>query len=129
MIGREHLVLVIDRDNRIVEECRRLLGNERYELSITVRGDEALRILRDQEVAVLVSDEAVLCDEKLPMLEFLTEYCPRTQRIVFTGWPQGEADWDKIRKCRPFSVVSKPDVDNRLRKAIRAAIREHEKTG
>ena len=75
---------------------------------------------------MIVSDEILTTEEGLPVLQTLLKNHPHTQRIIFTGWPRETLDWEKIKACKPFAVVAKPDIENRLRKAIRAAIKEYE---
>jgi len=124
---KKYCVLMIDDDQLILRAFSRLLNDGDYELLTVADGEGALRILKKKPVSVIVSDEILTTEEGLPVLETLLTNYPHTQRIIFTGWPSETLDWEKIKACKPFAVVAKPDIENRLRKAIRAAIKEYEK--
>jgi len=123
---QKHRVLMIDDDQLILRAFSRLLNDGDYELLTVSDGEGAIRILQEKPVSVVISDEILTSDEGSPVLEALMSKHPCTQRIIFTGWPRETLYWEKIKACKPFAVVAKPDIDNRLRKAIRAAIKEYE---
>ena len=124
---QKHRVLMIDDDQLILRAFSRLLKDGDYELLTVSDGEGALKILNQRTVSVVISDEILTTEEGLPVLETLLTSHPCAQRIIFTGWPQETLDWEKIKACKPFAVVAKPDIENRLRKAICAAITEYEK--
>ncbi|MCX5859255.1 MAG: response regulator [Proteobacteria bacterium] len=124
---QKHRVLMIDDDQLILRAFSRLLKDGDYELLTVSDGEGALKILNQRPVSVVISDEILTTEEGLPVLKTLFANHPCAQKIIFTGWPRETLDWDKIKACKPFAVVAKPDIDNRLRKAICAAIKEYEK--
>ena len=123
---RKHRVLMIDDNQLILRAFSRLLQDGDYELLTVTNGEGALKILKEKPVSVIISDEILTSDEGAPVLEVLRSKHPCTQKIIFTGWPRETLDWEKVKACKPFAVVAKPDIDNRLRKAIRSAIKEYE---
>ena len=124
---QKHRVLMIDDNQLILRAFSRLLQDGDYELLTVTNGEGALKILKEKPVSVIISDEILTSDEGAPVLEVLRSNHPCAQKIIFTGWPRETLDWDKVKACKPFAVVAKPDIDNRLRKAIRSAIKEYEK--
>ncbi|MDD5224075.1 MAG: response regulator [bacterium] len=124
---QKHRVLMIDDNQLILRAFSRLLQDGDFEILTAINGKGAAKILRENSIAVIISDEILTTEEGLPILESLLTNHPHTQKIIFTGWPEETLDWEKIKDCKPFAVVAKPDIENRLRKAIHAAIKEYDK--
>lgn len=128
MNNKKHRVLFINDDLLVIRAYSRVLKNEDYILETATTGAEAVDIIKEKPVSVVVSDE-VLCDfDGSLILEFVLQNYPRTQRIIFTGWPECTLNRDRIKACKPYAVLNKPDTENRLIGVIRSAIKDFEKS-
>ena len=113
------VLLLVDDESRILSALERALRREGYELLVAESAAQALRILDDRPV------DLVLSDHKMPGmsgLEFLGEAAarqPGAARILITGWPE-EVPADQLERLGIRALIPKPwDQD-----ALKATVRE-----
>ena len=79
------IVLLIDDDENVLNGLSRALRKEPYQLLTASSGDEAMMILKDHDVDVIVVDEIMPGISGGDVLAWSAENAPDTIRIMLTG--------------------------------------------
>ena len=107
-------ILMVDDEENILSSLKRLFFDENYEVLTATSGIEGLEILKNNEVAAIVSDQ------KMPEMsgtEFLAKarkISPDSVRIVLTGYADTKIATDAINKGKAYGFLTKPWDDNDL---------------
>ncbi|MDZ7778643.1 MAG: sigma-54 dependent transcriptional regulator [Gemmatimonadota bacterium] len=104
-------VLVVDDEHSLRESCASLLRSEGFEVTVTGRGDEALRMVKNRHFDIALFDLYMSQVSGLELMEATLEVNPDTIVIVMTGNPTVESSvtslragaWDYLPK--PFSAT------------------------
>jgi len=118
-VGR---VLIVDDDPLVLENLRRALRREPYEILAAGSGAQGLEILARSSIDVVVSDERM---PGMTGAEFLGIVCrkyPETVRIVLTGQASLEAAIRAINEGEIFRFLLKPCDPVDLAQTIQTAI-------
>ena len=113
-------LLVVDDEERILSALRRTLRREGYEIVTSETVYEALRILEERPV------DMILSDQKMPGmsgLQFLAEAAtrrPEARRMLITGWTE-EIPPEKLDELGIRGLITKPWDDARLKEVLRQA--------
>jgi len=113
-------LLVVDDEERILSALRRALRREGYEIVTSESAYDALRILDERPI------DMILSDQKMPGmsgLQFFTEAakrCPGAVRMLITGWTE-EIPPQKLEELGIFALINKPWDDSQLKKTLRSA--------
>src|SRR5437588_7304008 len=92
-----HTILFVDDEERVLQGLRRMLRSMRDEWDVTfaISGVEALRILEQSNMDVLVSDMRMPGMDGAQLLTHAMELRPETLRIALTG----ESDVSMNLRC------------------------------
>ena len=116
-------VLFVDDEERILNSLRRSLQDEPYENLFANGGSQALEILEQEEVHVIVSD---LCMPEMGGLELLTivkNSYPHVIRLVLSGNTDREILLKAINQGEILRFIPKPwKSDEEFKTSIRQAI-------
>lgn len=112
-------VLCVDDERPVLDAIRRLLRGEPYELLTTDDPGEALRLLQERAIAVIVVDQRMPGMSGVELLERARTLSPGTARVLLTGYADLEAMVQAINRGRVISYVHKPWEDEALKRTIR----------
>lgn len=110
-------VLFVDDEPRILVAMKALFRNS-YQVFTANSGAEAVKVLRDQDVDVIVSDQRM---PEMNGVEFLRQaraLRPRAIRILLTGYSDLNAILGAINEGEIFRYINKPWSNNDLRQTI-----------
>ena len=119
------MVLCVDDDAPILKALERLLREEPYELLTTRNPREALKLLDSRDISLIIADYRMPEMTGTELLEAAWTASPKTQRILFTGYP-GETTILRGLGQGLYSLVGKPWNDEKLKELIRKALRDRE---
>jgi diguanylate cyclase (GGDEF)-like protein/PAS domain S-box-containing protein len=124
-IGRKHSLLLVDDDENILCSLKRLFRREGYHILTAMSGDEALKILADNEVQVIVSDQRMMGMSGAELLGHVAELFPETIRIMLTGYTNLESVIESVNRGAIYKFLTKPWDDASLREQVRDAFLQH----
>ncbi|NOZ87691.1 MAG: response regulator, partial [Deltaproteobacteria bacterium] len=112
-------LLLVDDERNILSSLRRLFRKEGYEINTAESGAEALDLLDDHEVHVIVSDYRM---PNMTGVEFFGEVKklhPDTIRVILSGYADAEAIVSAINQGEVYRFMPKPWNAEELKATIR----------
>ena len=100
-------LLLIDDEERILRSLRMLFFSG-YNVRVTTDPQEAIRILRDETVHVIVSDQRMPLMQGSELLRIARETSPATMRILLTGYSDLDASVASVNEGEVFRYLMKP---------------------
>ena len=115
------VVLLVDDEVHILAALKRMLRREPYEVVTAPSVPEALALLAQQAIAVVVSDHKMPGASGIAFLRDVAARYPRTRRILLTGWPE-EIPPAECEAARLDAILPKPWDDAELKAAIQRCV-------
>nr|WP_155600518.1 sigma-54 dependent transcriptional regulator [Zobellia amurskyensis] len=125
MLKRENILLVDD-DINILELLQRHLQSMDYHTYKAVSVKEALYVLKDTFIDLLITDIQMPEVDGLQLLKFTDEHYPEIPKLVITGYPSVDGALEVI-KSGATDYLTKPFTKEELRQAVKKAF-EHGKS-
>jgi diguanylate cyclase (GGDEF)-like protein/PAS domain S-box-containing protein len=114
-------LLVVDDEPAIGSAIKRLLRRENYPIHLAPSGAAGLEILKSERIGVIISDQRMPGMSGSEFLVRAREICPRTVRVVLSGYADLDAMARVVNEGAIFRYLSKPWDDDELRQTIQAA--------
>jgi two-component system response regulator HupR/HoxA len=118
-------ILIVDDEEGILESLELTLESE-YRVYTAQTGEEGLRILEREDVALVISDQVMPGMSGVEFLEKVIERNPRCIRMMLTGYADVSALVRAINEGRIYRYISKPWEPDELRINIRRALEAYE---
>lgn len=122
----EHTLLLVDDEPNVLSALQRALRADGYRFLTARGGREALDILEQEQVALIISDQRMA---RMPGAEFLQQarkLQPDAPRIMLTGYAEPQAIVDAINKGEVYRFITKPWDDGDLRLTLRRALEQYD---
>lgn len=113
-------LLLIDDEERILRSLRMLFFSG-YKVHMTTDPHEAIRILRDERVHVVVSDQRMPVMQGSELLRLAREASPATMRILLTGYSDLDASIASVNEGEVFRYLMKPWDAEEVKKVVAEA--------
>lgn len=113
-------LLLIDDEERIVRSLRMLFFSG-YNVRTTTDPQEAIRILREEKVHVIVSDQRMPLMQGSELLGIARETSPATMRILLTGYSDLDASIASVNEGEVFRYLLKPWDAMEVKKVVAEA--------
>src|SRR5262245_8579244 len=117
----KHSLLVVDDEPDLVQTVRDLLRFE-YRVLGATRAAEGLRLMEQEPVHVVMSDQRMPEMTGVEFLRILRQRYPDTVRLLFTGYADINAVSDAINQGNVYRYISKPWEPNELRAVLKQAV-------
>ncbi len=115
--------LFVDDEEKILRSLRRGLREEPYKTFFASSGKEALIILQQEPVHVLVTDMRMPEMDGLELLKIVKTEHPYIIRMVLSGYTDMDTTLAAINEGEIFRFIAKPwELEGELKTAIRQAI-------
>lgn len=124
----KHRILLVDDEKGILKSLTRLLKELEIDLTTVTSGAEALEIIKDQEVSLIISDQRMPGMTGVELLGQCREVSPNTIRILLTGYADIDATVDAINTGAVRYYLNKPWDDDFLISRIRDSLELFETT-
>jgi DNA-binding NtrC family response regulator len=117
-------ILFVDDEQKVLESLELVFRDTPIRLATS--GDEALKILRAEEISVLVSDQRMPKMSGVELLREAKKISPHTIRILLTGYSDLEQVIDSINTGEVYRYINKPWDNAKLRETVQFAARMYE---
>lgn len=111
------VVLFVDDEQRILNTMR-IMFRRSYQVLLADGGEQAIQLLRDNEVDVLVSDQRMPGMSGFEVLREAKRIRPQAMRILLTGYSDMDAIIGSINEGEVFRFVNKPWSNDHLQTII-----------
>ena len=113
-------LLLIDDEERILRSLRMLFFSG-YNVRMTTDPQEAIRILGEEKIHVIISDQRMPLMQGSELLRIARETSPATMRILLTGYSDMEASIASVNEGEVFRYLLKPWIGDEVRKVVAEA--------
>jgi DNA-binding NtrC family response regulator len=117
---KKYSVLFVDDEKRILTALRSIFRRE-YDVHIANGGEEALTILAENEINVIVSDQRMPNMLGNELLAEVHKLYPKTMRLLLTGFMDKEAIIRTINEGEIYRFINKPWRNDEIHKTIAEA--------
>ena len=125
-ISRQRRLLLVDDDAGVLQSLKRVFRREGYGILTANSGEEALAVLGQHNVQVVVSDQRMGGMSGAEMLARVAEIYPETIRIMLTGYTELQSVIDAVNRGAIYKFLTKPWDDRALREHVRDAFVQYE---
>ena len=105
--GKKHPILLVDDEPEILFSLKGLLRRE-FELHTAESGREALEILKEHPIHVVMTDQRMPEMTGVQLMQQVSDRHPEAIRIVFTGYADIKAVIDAINSGGLYRYITKP---------------------
>jgi DNA-binding NtrC family response regulator len=113
-------LLFVDDEQRVLNSMR-IMFRRQFDLFLASHGAEALDIVRDKNIDVIVADHRMPRMTGVEVLSKVRALSPRTVRILLTGYADLDAVEGSINDSEVFRFLTKPCAPQQLRETIELA--------
>ncbi len=117
---RNASMLIVDNEADIIELLRRMLKN-RYQIFSARSGDAALKLLKDNDIQIILSDQRMPKMTGLQLFKRAQVVSPRSVRILFSGFGDFAATTAAVKSGLAWKYLRKPIDAKLLREMLREA--------
>ena len=118
-------ILIVDDEPANLRTLARLF-REDYEVLTAPSGDEALALLGQHDVAILITDQRMPGITGIELLKKTVPLRPRMVRIILTGYTDVDALVEAINCGQVYRYVAKPWNNDELRLTVKRALEHFE---
>jgi DNA-binding NtrC family response regulator len=126
MTATKHAVLLVDDEPEILFSLRGLLRRE-FDLYTAQGGAEALEVLRQHPVHVIMTDQRMPEMTGVELLRRARGECPEAVRIIFTGYADIRAVIEAINQGQIYRYLTKPWDPDELVTVLHEACAHHDR--
>ncbi|WP_238527244.1 response regulator [Methylomonas methanica] len=119
-------LLLVDDEPNIINALKRTLRRDGYSIFTANGAEEALDLLIDHKIALIISDQRMPKMSGVEFLRKVKELYPKTVRVVLSGFTDLESVTSAINEGAIYRFMTKPWDDELLRKNVREAFEYHE---
>lgn len=126
MENLRHTILCIDDEPNILKALQRLFRKEGYRILTATTAAQGLRILAQQCVHLVISDQRMPDMSGTQFLDRVKAEHPDTMRIILSGYTDVDAIAESINTGHIFKFFLKPWKDRELKLEIRKALQHYD---
>ena len=124
--SHQYTLLFVDDERNILSALRRIFRNDGYLILTAESGVEALKLLEEHDVSVIVSDQRMPHMNGAQLLTESKLIAPHAIRILLTGYSDIDDAVKSINDGQIFRYLTKPWDDRELKFAILQALVYHD---
>ncbi len=113
-------ILIVDDESRIIRTLGRLM-RPHYQTFLANSGEEALDILRNNRIHVIISDQRMPEMTGVELLAKVKQLSPNTTRVLLTGYSDLSAVVNSVNEGEIFRYITKPWNNDELFKIVKQA--------
>jgi two-component system response regulator HupR/HoxA len=120
-----HRILVVDDEPDILKLIEYTFKDE-YEVLTAGSGEEALGILRDRDVALILADQRMPGMTGSELLERSIALRPHAIRMILTGYSDMGSAIEAINNGKVYLYLTKPWEETEIRQKVKRALETHD---
>jgi signal transduction histidine kinase len=124
-MSKRHSILVVDDEADVVDSLQDLLRLD-YRVLGATRPSDALQILKQHEIHIVMSDQRMPGMTGVELLHQIHREYPEAIRLLITGYADIKAVVDAINQGSVYRYISKPWNSDELQTIIRQAADQHD---
>lgn len=117
MVLNKENILLVDDDIHILELIQRHLQSLNYHTYKAVSVKEAIEILKDKNIDLLITDLKMPGVDGLELVKYVSEHYPEIPKLVVTGYPSIGGALE-VMKSGVMDYLTKPFTKEELKKAV-----------
>ncbi|HSG21352.1 MAG TPA: EAL domain-containing protein, partial [Azonexus sp.] len=121
-------LLLVDDEPSVLSSLKRVLRRENYRILTANSGEEALALLAEHEVGVILTDQRMPGMTGTELLARARIMHPKAIRLVLSGYTGLDSLADAINRGEIFKFLTKPWEESELLAAVRQAFRHYSRT-
>lgn len=122
---KRHNLLVVDDEKEILRSLK-LTFTEDHEVFTASSGAEALEILQQQDIALIITDQRMPVMTGVELLKQVIQINPQIIRIILTGYTDTAALIEAINQGHIYQYITKPWERQDFRLVVRRALETYE---
>ncbi len=126
MTATPHTVLCVDDEVNVLNALKRLFRKEGFTLLTASSGAEALKLLQDNPVHMIISDQRMPEMSGTELMARVKECYPDMIRIILTGYTDVDTITESINQGHIYKFFLKPWNDQSLVLEIRQALEQYD---
>lgn len=127
MEGENPKVLFVDDEPNVLNSIRRATVGEPFEALFANNGQEALKIIIEQTISVIVTDMRMPGMDGLSLIKQVKDLSPKTIRIVLSGYTQLSQVIATVNQGEIYHFIPKPwEMEEQLLVVVRQAIARYQ---
>jgi response regulator RpfG family c-di-GMP phosphodiesterase len=126
MTETPHTVLCVDDEVNVLNALKRLFRKEGFKLLTAAGGAEALKLLQDNPVHMIISDQRMPEMSGTELMAKAKELYPDMIRIILTGYTDVDTITESINQGHIYKFFLKPWNDQSLVLEIRQALEQYD---
>ena len=115
-------VLFVDDEKNVVDSMHRLFRRDPFEVITALSGQEALEIMANKPVQVLVSDQNMPSMTGISLFNTVKELYPETLRIMLTGQSDVDTILKAVNSGAVYKFIVKPWNKEEFRQTVAHAV-------
>ncbi len=123
--ARPYGILIVDDEPGILESLELTLGSD-YRVHTATGGEEALKILEREEIALIIADQVMSPMSGVEFLEKAIERNPHAIRMMLTGYADIGSLASAINEGRIYRYIPKPWEPDEVRLNVKRALEAFE---
>jgi len=121
---KDAAVLIVDDQQEILNSLKRIFRNT-YTIFTSTKPGEALEILKQEEIAVILADQRMPEMDGVAFLSKALDLQPDAIRIMVTGYADIEASINAVNKAQVYQYISKPFEPDELKLIVKRAVERY----
>lgn len=122
----KRIALIVDDEQNVVSSIKRICRKEDFEVLTALSGPEALALLDEHDVQVLVSDQRMPEMTGDALFQVVEKKHPHITRVLLTGYTALEGITKAVNNGSVFKIIYKPWHNDDLLETIRTAFDYHD---
>ena len=122
----KHTILCVDDEPNILHSMKRLLRKEGYRLLTAQSADDGLKILEENEVHLVISDQRMPEMSGTEFFAIVKERYPDAIRIILSGYTDVDSITESINKGHIYKFLLKPWNDSNLKTEIKQTLEQYD---
>lgn len=118
-------LLFVDDEEGVLHALRRIFIDENYTVLTANSGENALRMLDERQVHLLITDHRMPGMTGAELLKTVRERWPETIRIMLTGYADVNSIMGAVKEGAVYKFITKPWNDEDLRLTVALALQQY----